>query len=82
MNKLQKILQKFTRKERDLVEAIFQKIKQGDFRGVTVKKLAGVGNVYRIRKQRIRIIYRTDPSGFIEIVSIGYRDEKTYKNLP
>jgi len=81
MNKLQKSLQKLTRKERDLVESIFQKIKRGDFQGLTVKKLAGFGNIYRIRKQRIRIMYRTSPSGLIEIISLGYRDEKTYKKF-
>ena len=80
MNKLQKSLHKLDRKRRDLFEVIFEKLKRGDTEGLAVKKLQGYLYTYRIRKERLRIIY-TNIEGVIEIVSVDLRDEKTYKKF-
>lgn len=80
MNKLEKDLRKLSRKERNIVEQIVRKIVSNDLVGLNVKRLQGYDDLYRIRKAKLRIIYKHHPSIF-ELLSVSYRDEKTYKNL-
>ncbi len=80
MSNLRKDLQKLTREERDLIESIFQRMRVGDTHGFLIKKLKGHANLFRIRKGRLRMIYRNS-GGVLELVSVDHRDEKTYKNL-
>lgn len=51
-----------------------------DTAGLTVKKLVGQDNLFRIKKADIRIIYYRD-GDFVEIISISRRSEKTYRDL-
>ena len=61
---------------RDLVyRAVHQ-----DLIGFNVQKLKGRIDIYRVRKGRVRVIYRNQ-NGVVEILDVGLRDDKTYKNL-
>ena len=80
MNKLEKAYNKLNTFERAIVDRIYQKLFHRDFYGLKIKKLQGHADLFRVRKGRVRIIYR-DLNGIIEVVSIDLRDSKTYKNL-
>ena len=78
MDKIEKSLQRLSSKERLIVAKIIKQLLAGTFTGLSIKKLRGHGNIFRIRKGRIRIIYRLDANGEIFILAIERRSEKTY----
>ena len=63
MDKLKKFLQKLTSKELAIVLDLLQKIKKGNFIGLSVKKLKGYTSAFRVRAGDIRVIYRVDDKG-------------------
>lgn len=79
MDKIAKALKKLTLSERKKIKEILQEIKNHCFRGLNLKKLKGREDIFRVRKGRIRIIYRMDSSGTILILTIERRSDKTYK---
>lgn len=81
MDKIDKALQKFTKKERGRVKQILKQISQGQFKGIDLKKLKGHSDVFRIRKGSLRIIYRQDNTGTIFILDIDRRTKRTYKEF-
>lgn len=93
VDKITKALSKFTKKEKELVKILLLKINntppfipplQGEGRGVgfglDLKKLKGRNDIYRIRKGKIRIIYRIDGKQ-IYLLTIEKRNENTYKDI-
>jgi len=78
MDKISKALKKFSSKENKLVKLILEKIKKGDFKDLKIKKLKTRQDIYRIRKGRIRIIYRVKNKRII-LLTIEKRSDKTYK---
>ncbi len=81
VDKVAKAVQKFTSKEKQTVKGILGKIENWDFQGLNVKKLEGREDVFRVRKGRIRIIYRLNQNREIFILAIERRSEKTYRNF-
>ena len=79
-DKIKKLLAKLTAKERELVKLLILRVKLGDTDGLDVKQLKGHADMYRVRKGRIRIVYRKTPKEFL-IIRIDRRNEKTYKDL-
>lgn len=79
-DKIKKILKKLSQKERDLVKLLLLRIKHDDTEGLDIKRLKGHDDLYRVRKQRIRIVYRKKGSSFL-VLRIDRRNEKTYKDL-
>lgn len=79
MDKIAKALKKLTLSERKKIKEILREIKNHRFRGLSIKKLKGREDIFRVRKGRIRIIYRMDSSGTILILTIERRSDKTYK---
>ncbi len=77
MKKNLKFLRNLDRKRRTAVLAIIARISIGDFSNLDIKKLKG-GNLYRIRKGKVRIQYFLDDVGNAVIVSVNFRDETTY----
>lgn len=78
MDKIEKVLQKLTPEERKIVKDILAKLKRRQFKNLNLKKLKGRNDVFRVRKGKIRIIYRADSVSQIFILSIERRSDTTY----
>ncbi len=78
MDKIKKALDKFSKKEKELVKDILIKLQSRDFPGLDVKKLKGREDIFRVRRGNIRIIYKTENKK-IFLLTIERRNEKTYK---
>jgi len=79
MDKIEKVLKKFSEKERAWIKAILRQLQAGEVSGLHVTKLKIREGVFRIRKGDIRIIYRKDSDNKIFILVIDRRREDTYK---
>lgn len=79
MDRNQKFLSKLTPKELAVIQKTLANLLAGS-KVPNVKKLVGHANVYRVRMQRVRIIFikTTDD---IEVLEISRRNEKTYKKF-
>ena len=80
MDKIDKALQKMRSKEKQLFKMLLLKIKQGDFDNCDVRKLKGRGDIYRVRKGVMRIIFRKSDND-IKILSLEKRGSKTYSKF-
>jgi len=78
MPTLRKLLGRFGREERVILEALIEKIISLDWRSLDIKKLQGYADIFRLRKGKIRIIFYKRKLG-ISIINIERRNEKTYK---
>lgn len=79
MDKIQKALKKLRPKERQAVKLILPKLANRNFSGFDLQKLKGRGDIYRVRKDSIRIIYRVSSDNQIFILTIERRSDTTYK---
>jgi mRNA-degrading endonuclease RelE of RelBE toxin-antitoxin system len=77
MDKIQKALAKLSDKERSLIKDILQKLSFGKIDGLDMKKLKECKDIYRVRKGKIRIIYRQADKIFY-ILTIERRSDNTY----
>lgn len=80
VDKIQKALNKFSEKEKKIVKNLLKKIKAGKANNLNIKKLKGYNNIFRIRKGKIRIIYRKDIDELF-ILAIERRSENTYNGI-
>ncbi|MEK7149299.1 MAG: type II toxin-antitoxin system RelE/ParE family toxin [Patescibacteria group bacterium] len=81
MDKIKKALQRLTKKEQKIIKKILHLLKSGTYVGLDIKKLKGREDIFRVRKNDFRIIYRVDHKGSIFILTIERRNEKTYKKF-
>lgn len=79
-DKIRKILAKLSVKEREIIKLLLLRIKLDDTFGMDIKHLQGHEDLFRVRKDQLRIIYTKNDSEFT-IVRIDRRNDKTYKNL-
>ncbi len=79
MDKIEKALKKLSEKERAWVKIILRQLQTDEVSGLRIKKLKIREDVFRVRKGRIRVIYRKDSVGKIFILTIDRRREDTYK---
>ncbi|MEK7169580.1 MAG: type II toxin-antitoxin system RelE/ParE family toxin [Patescibacteria group bacterium] len=79
MDRIAKELGKLTVKEREKLKELLNKIQQGKFLGLDLKKLRGGGDIFRIRKGSMRIIFRILGNGDVFILAVERRAEKTYR---
>ncbi|MBU2542783.1 type II toxin-antitoxin system mRNA interferase toxin, RelE/StbE family [Patescibacteria group bacterium] len=77
MDKIEKLLRKISRKQREKLFQIIEKLLSGDRGELDIKKLKNT-DFYRLRSGRFRIIYHKEKANII-IDSIKLRDENTYK---
>lgn len=77
MDKIEKVLRKLNRQERQKLKEILAKIKFGDFEALDLKKLKGRENIFRVRKGKIRVIFYKEGS-IIKILSLERRSDSTY----
>lgn len=79
-DKIKKLLAKLTSQEREIVKLLILRIKLDDTLGLDIKQLKGHPDLFRVRKVRLRIVYRK-ANDEILIIRIDRRSEKTYKGL-
>jgi mRNA-degrading endonuclease RelE of RelBE toxin-antitoxin system len=79
-DKIKKLLAKLSKQERELVKLLILRVKLNDTLGLDIKQLKGHKDLFRVRKGRIRVVYRKSPGTFL-ILRIDRRNEKTYKDL-
>lgn len=79
-DKIKKILAKLSKQERNLVKLLIMRITMDDTLGLNISQLKGHKNLFRAKKNRIRIIYSKN-NNEIQIVRIDRRNENTYKDL-
>ncbi len=78
MDKITKFLLRLSHKERLVILSLMENIKNLNLQWIYVKKLKWEIDLYRIRKGKIRIIFRKMENSWL-IIDINYRD-KIYKN--
>lgn len=78
MDKISKALEKLTGKEREIIKLILSDLLKGEIRGFDIKKLKGREDIFRVRKGKIRIIYKKSDDIQISILAIERRSENTY----
>lgn len=78
MPTLKKLLSRFGREDRIILENLIEKIISLDWRGLDIRKLQGHEDIFRLRKGKIRIIFYKHRTG-MAIINIERRSEKTYK---
>lgn len=79
-DKIKKLLAKLSSKEREIVKLLILRVKLNDIEGLDIKQLKGHSDLFRVRKGRLRIVYRKSVKKFI-ILRIDRKNEKTYKDL-
>ncbi len=79
-DKIQKALDKFSSQENEIIKNLLLKIKTEQLSGADIKKLKGHDDIYRVRKGKIRIIYKINNDG-IYLLAIERRTENTYKDF-
>ncbi|MEO7364428.1 MAG: hypothetical protein ABIV43_02875 [Candidatus Saccharimonadales bacterium] len=71
-SKLDKALDKLSPDERSMTLEIIRQLMSGDLSGLQIKKLSGHSDIYRVRKGRIRIIFRQTVNGTM-IIAVDKR---------
>ncbi len=79
-DKIKKILAKLSKQELEIVKLLILRIKLDDTSGLDIKHLKGHKDLFRVKKGRLRIVYRKTTHSFL-ILRIDRRNEKTYKDL-
>lgn len=77
MDKISKILSELRPKERAWADRAVRLIRIGQVSEFDVKKLKGFDNIFRVRKGRVRIIYKIDKSYFV-IIDVQTKNDNTY----
>jgi len=78
MDKIQKALARLSQTEKDNIKRILSDLNSGQMTGYDLKKLKGRDDIYRIRKGKLRIIYRVSKDKQIYLLSIERRTDNTY----
>jgi mRNA-degrading endonuclease RelE of RelBE toxin-antitoxin system len=78
MDKIDKTLKRLTDKEREQIKQLLRQLASGNLRGLNIMKLKGRGDVFRVRKGNLRVIYRAQGKE-VYVLAIERRSEKTYK---
>ena len=79
MDKIEKAIQKLSKKEHLCIRDIIGRVVLKDTVGLNIKKLKNKDNIFRVRKGDLRVIYQIDKSGEIIIIAVDRRNEDTYK---
>ena len=80
MDKITKALQSLSPRERGMIKNILLKIKGGSLLGFDLKKLKNCDDIFRIRKGKLRIIFKKQSADRYFILAIERRSDKTYNN--
>jgi len=75
---IDKALNKLPDKTKTELKAILNLIKQGKLSELKLKKLRGYKDIYRVRKGKMRIIFKKTKTE-INVISVERRSDHTYK---
>jgi len=78
MPTLNKLLSRFSKKERQLLESLIEAIISLQWQGLDIKKLRDRQNIFLVRKGNLRIIFSREGKD-IFILTVSRRREDTYK---
>jgi mRNA-degrading endonuclease RelE of RelBE toxin-antitoxin system len=78
VDNIQKALNKLSDEESGRLKKVLKDISNHIFAGLDIKKLKGRDDIYRVRKGKTRIIYKTDKSGEVFIICLDHRSDTTY----
>lgn len=78
MPTLKKLLSKFDKSEKIVLETTIEKIISLRWQGLDIKKLQGHDSIFRLRKGKLRVIFIKN-SKTVLILAIERRNDKTYK---
>lgn len=80
IDKIKKALNKLSAKEKNQIKQILRNIEQNKLNGsgYDIKKLAGRDDIYRIRKEKLRIIYRVTESDETYVLIVERRSDTMY----
>ena len=81
MDRLKKALLKLSTGEKRAIKNILLKIKNGFLNDLDIKKLRNCNNIYRVRKGKLRIIFKKQENGDFFVLAIERRSDNTYNNL-
>jgi mRNA-degrading endonuclease RelE of RelBE toxin-antitoxin system len=77
MDKVTKELEKLSNKEKAIIKRILIALQKGEFNDFDVKRLKGRDDVFRIRKGKMRIIFRVKEKE-VFVLSLERRSDTTY----
>jgi mRNA-degrading endonuclease RelE of RelBE toxin-antitoxin system len=80
MNKTEKLLQKLTPKQRNLILTALAALYAGQVSNKNIKALKGHNNTFRLRVGSYRIIFLST-DGRIELIAVVRRDDQTYRDF-
>ena len=80
MDKIEKALKKLSVKEREIIRGILLQLDQGNLAGLEISKLKDRRDIFRVRKGRMRIIFRRSNSE-IFVLGVERRSERTYERF-
>jgi len=80
MDKVKKAIAKLPKELRQAFDDLSIRLLGRDFKGLDVVKLKGSKNVYRLKRGKLRIIFSMDTNN-LEILEVGLRNEKTYRDF-
>ena len=78
MKNLERELKKFSQKEIRRIEFLLRKIIVKNFKGLDLKKLKGLKNIFRLRKGAIRVIFSLEDKKEPRILAIERKSDTTY----
>lgn len=78
MDKIKKALKNLLASDRKIIKDILLKIQFGNWESLDIKKLKNNDNIFRVRKGKMRIIFKNDKNGNIKILAIEKRSGTTY----
>lgn len=78
MDKIKKALKNLLASDRKIIKDILLKIQFGNWEFLDIKKLKNNDNIFRVRKGKMRIIFKSDKNGNIKILAIEKRSDTTY----
>lgn len=80
MDKIKKALKSLLVSDRKIIKDILLKIQFGNWESLDIKKLKNNDDIFRLRKGKMRIIFKSDKNGNIKILAIEKRSDTTYNN--
>lgn len=80
MDKVKKAIAKLPREYKAQFDFLMLKLWARDLSGLNVIKLKGHKNTFRVRKGRLRVIFRLT-SESLEVLQVDLRNEQTYRNF-
>lgn len=78
MDKIKKALKNLLASDRKIIKDILLKIQFGNWEFLDIKKLKNNDDIFRVRKGKMRIIFKSDKNGNIKILAVEKRSDTTY----